>query len=924
MRLFQNWNQYDELKKRKYYFLFFSLFFVIVSLICFWGFILNEKSFFWIGGGKDGLAQNYNCLIYFSNHLRTILENFFINHTFVIPQWDFAIGYGADIMTTMSIMTIGDIFNWPSIFVPEQYIHIYYHMMGFVRLYLAGMAFSFFCFRMKRRYSLTFIGAFIYMFCGYVLISLPRQVVFINPMIWLPLLLLGVERIFHNEKPYLYIFTIFIGIIGSFQYFYILCITVFIYAIVRFFCLFNNNYLKRIGHYLSKFLLYTLIGALIGSFIFIPVIIRFLGDARALGNIDISFFYPMSYYKLLPASFFSYQFPGGDWTFLTLSPIVFISTIFLLTSHWRKYIGLKILLLISVLFILTPLGGLLMNGFSFSSNRWIFVLSFLFSIIFVFIGPTFFNISKFQLLVCLALTIVYTGYCIYILGTRINYSFVSLFIICLSTITLGIFYFDNFKSRLKINFHMKLTILLVISVAGVIGNSFFINSKEYKNYTSEFLDYSASYETLNNTGIKEITKLSETDFYRYEDWNFSNQSFYNSGLNYGVGGPNYFFSLSNPYTQEFYKQLNIGDGSPLYLQGLDSRKILNSLASIKYISVADKLEKNIPKEGYKLVSSSNDNKLKLNIYENTNVLPIGYTYSDTISEMDFSKLNFIDKQNIMLDKIVLKSGKSYLEKTSDKIIDYTVVPDDSVLYTNGKITVNKKNSRIRLVLGENIESDELYVTFKALSFTSTKGGSYRSEKSKNSIEGKTYHRFWQPKKSSVVTVEGDTKKSFVLRSKEDIYFNSVKKEFSTNVFSPQKGDIIDIYFSDVGEYSFDKIEVQALEIKEFDKKTNALKEDILENVEITTNKVKGTIELDRNKILCLSIPYTDGWNLLVDGKKTELMQGNIMFIATSLEAGNHNIELSYQTPGLKLGGLLTVIGVMSLCCLYIYRKNNSK
>ena len=57
----------------------------------------------------------------------------------------------------------------------------------------------------------------------------------------------------------------------------------------------------------------------------------------------------------------------------------------------------------------------------------------------------------------------------------------------------------------------------------------------------------------------------------------------------------------------------------------------------------------------------------------------------------------------------------------------------------------------------------------------------------------------------------------------------------------------------------------------------------------------------RNKILCLSIPYSKGWTAKVDGQKTRLLKGNYAFIALPLEAGHHDIVFTYFTPGLKVG-----------------------
>ncbi len=920
MSLLKNWNKYSEIKKRKLYFLFFSISFLLLSFACFGYFYVTGKSFFWIGGAKDGLTQNYNCLIYFSNYLKEIVENVFINHTFVIPQWNFGLGYGADTITTMSIMTIGDIFNWFSVFIPEQFIREFYHIMGFLRLYLAGIVFSCYCMRMKKSYSITLLGSFVYIFSGYALISLPRQVVFINPMIFLPLLLIGVERIFHNEKPYLYILTIAIAIIGSFQYFYIMCIAVIIYAVVRFFQLFNENYLRNIGLYFFKFLVFSIVGIMIGSFIFVPVILRFLSDGRAGASSSFSIFYPLSYYELFFAGMFSYQFPGGDWTFLVYSPIVIFSLITLFISKWKEKIGIKIIFTICLFLLLTPLGGLLMNGFSFSSNRWIFVFSLLLAYIFVDTYESLFSITGKKLALLFFVIICYVLYCFLILGTRIEYSFISLVIIILMTVYLIIVnLFKKIKNK-KI-FHFISISFFVI--CGIISNAYFINSEEYRNYPHEFLDYKNSTSVLKESGAKAISQLNDNGFYRFENYDQGLKAFFNSGLNYGIGSPNYFFSLSNPYSQDFYQTMNIGDGSVLYLSHLDNREILENLACIKYIAVSDEKKNLIPETGYQLIQSSQENLEHVNIYENMNVLPLGYTYKNVLSRVEFNQLSLANKHLALQNYLVLEKEKTNKKfETENNFIDYRIIPDKNISYQNGKITVKKKNAKICLKVKTKQKYNNLFVTFENLSFRSIKPNKFYSQsyKRKMSLKDKTYYKFWTPKSSSVMTLNGKISKELIIRNEKDIYYNTNMNDFSVNVYGVNEQGQIEISFSQVGVYHFDNLQIEGLSYQNLDKNKTQLKNNKLENIVIKDNYVEGTINSYGNQFLNISIPYTQGWKAYIDGQETDILRGNIMYMALPLEKGEHKIILKYSTPGLKIGTIVSIFGIVCFIGIVLYEK----
>lgn len=75
------------------------------------------------------------------------------------------------------------------------------------------------------------------------------------------------------------------------------------------------------------------------------------------------------------------------------------------------------------------------------------------------------------------------------------------------------------------------------------------------------------------------------------------------------------------------------------------------------------------------------------------------------------------------------------------------------------------------------------------------------------------------------------------------------------------------------------------------------------------NKLKGEIYLDEDKILMLSIPYEKGWNIKVNGEKVKYSKAYDTFISLELEEGSNKIEMTFIPPGLKLGIIISFIGV---------------
>ena len=99
----------------------------------------------------------------------------------------------------------------------------------------------------------------------------------------------------------------------------------------------------------------------------------------------------------------------------------------------------------------------------------------------------------------------------------------------------------------------------------------------------------------------------------------------------------------------------------------------------------------------------------------------------------------------------------------------------------------------------------------------------------------------------------------------------------------------------------------------------------LENVEIKNHELTGNISVSKDKVLVISLPYSKGFQAYVDGQKTELKQANTMYMALELKKGAHEIRLTYCTPYLKAGLILTCAGVLCYICVVLaYKKKRGK
>lgn len=171
--------------------------FAVIASVLFLYFYLNEKSLVW---SHDGVPQHLNSLAYYGRYLREVLNTLITEHRLVFPAWDMHIGYGSDILTTLHYYVIGDPLTLLSVFFPADKTEILYEILIFLRIYLAGISFSLYCFYHKNSKQAAFMGTMIYVFAGWTIYAAMKHPYFSNPMIYLPLILMGIDKIYKKES----------------------------------------------------------------------------------------------------------------------------------------------------------------------------------------------------------------------------------------------------------------------------------------------------------------------------------------------------------------------------------------------------------------------------------------------------------------------------------------------------------------------------------------------------------------------------------------------------------------------------------------------------------------------------------------------------------------------------------------------------
>jgi len=84
--------------------------------------------------------------------------------------------------------------------------------------------------------------------------------------------------------------------------------------------------------------------------------------------------------------------------------------------------------------------------------------------------------------------------------------------------------------------------------------------------------------------------------------------------------------------------------------------------------------------------------------------------------------------------------------------------------------------------------------------------------------------------------------------------------------------------------------------------------------------IAGSIEASNDEKMITSIPYDEGFQIFVDGKQVEKERVNKTFLGCSLLRGKHQLRIEYQAPGLYVGMIGSITG-MIFCIFILYREH---
>ena len=100
--------------------------------------------------------------------------------------------------------------------------------------------------------------------------------------------------------------------------------------------------------------------------------------------------------------------------------------------------------------------------------------------------------------------------------------------------------------------------------------------------------------------------------------------------------------------------------------------------------------------------------------------------------------------------------------------------------------------------------------------------------------------------------------------------------------------------------------------------------DIVVNDTANDSQLTGTVSTEEDGLLFLPLPYEEGWTASVDGEAAKLLRTDLGFISIPVTAGDHNFTLTYHQPWMRVGFCVSIFSFVLWGILIIIQERKRR
>ena len=857
---------------------------------------------------------------------------------------------------------VGSPFNVLLVLFPKSMIPDAIMFIQLTKIGAMGVTFAYYLRKTRKTSDMVTISfAVMYALSAYAVVQL-CNIMWLDAMVFLPLLVLGIESMIRERKFILYTVSLTIIFCANYYIGYMCAIFTFFYFLYYFTLarpeLIQNegakegNFFKRLLHSngletLMRFAVFSVLALMISAFVLLCAFYSLGFGKTGFSNPDffpsLRFEFLDLFVKMLPGSYDNIR-PGGlPMIYCGVLAVIALPLFFMSSaiSKRKKALSAAMLGFILVSFLVNTV-DLVWHGLSkpnWMEYRYSFVAIF-FLLVLACDGIrtvrklAFGKVLTVSVVISLLVMVVQKFDYVFEQGPDVkplDDTQCILFSIGLVVIySVILYFFQNGKWKNVAAFAMAAIVCVEMflgALMNVVDLEADVGSIRYGNWVEgkkEYYNgYTGSIKRVEGI-IEEITERDQS-FYRMESTVYRKTGGVNEPMALGIKGISHSTSTLNASVIKLLKKLGYASESH-WTKYLGGTPITDALLGIKYVVTKDNtLDPNIytevasQDEYYEYIPTTD----KIYAMQNTLALSLVYGVNDAVLTLeDYTEepkyVSSLSLQNRLINAML--SNKASLHNVLKPI---SAIPTGDVRASAYTHTF--------YVPDENGETQEVKNSFYIFENTSDSNG-----------DGSAFFRFTAEADGPIymhlpgyMFAQGaDQTTIYVKSTKEGTKEESYTSGFlyftnetwtSVNIGSFEKGDSVEVeikfeggpvYVSKETPYYFYYVDYAKLNAA-FDQLASASM--VIE--EYGNDYLKGFIDLPvGQELIFTTIPYDEGWKVYIDGKRVETIQVLDSLLAIPSEAGEHEIEFVYRPNCAVYGGLLSVIGILLFALVIVWSR----
>lgn len=712
-----------------------------------------------------------------------------------------------------------------------------------------------------------------YSLCGFVTVY-SLNFMWLDALILLPLLVLGIQRLWDQKKYWLYASVLFFSIVTNYYMGYMLCIFAVCYSLYWYYQKSSVSEKKSLWHFIKEGRLFFVTSFFTGistSFILIPAVEGMLSTNKT--NFEWQTFLPKPKFGPDVLS----QFGLGNVNFDTrldhlptvfsgiLMVLLFLAYFQLSTISKKEKLGAAALVGFIFLSFWLELVNTIWHMFQSPAGfpyRNTFIFSFL---IIKFSYEAFLELNKGEklriivpsvfsaLLIIGYISLKFSNHRDFLLED--HYYLFSLFSIW---IIYGLIVFIQRNNGRK---KTSAFIIMCLVVSFELSFNFWISFKDIPFGNQETFSKTAKIQNeiisdLENkqSGLSRIKQTINSKDAGYQEKNNG----YNNPLFYGYAGVSSYTSTLEAKTQKTLQELGLYQKNDRRIAYVDESNVINLLLNVGYQVTPDK----------KANQEDISRDPSTHVYQNAEAIGMGFLVPNEFDSIKLTKNQPLKNQETILQSIRKKQSNYF--QSAEKTF-WSVQSENNYTLTV-KTTAN----------------GELYLYIPDINWKKITSFKVNGKKIEPSIYIATNQIFnlGYYKKNEIVQLQLETEKT-------------LKK---------------------------DTIDLKTLSQSQFDSLVAQQKEQVLQLTRHTSGVLTGTITVEKgdSSLLYLSIPYDKDWKITVDGKKVDSHRILGNFTGIELPSGTHKISMRYYQKNLIIGTFISISVLLGVFFYQLFKRISKK